>query len=169
MCWSVRPLPCGGSSWTNYNCKACWSTAFSSCIYFLAGISGMVTMVHVSHSLASSEQPQWVILGLTSAWSQRLDWTLRRPTGYQVFGHAFAILTAYLCLYMYTHSNYGGTCEVVYWFFQKLVDNFLQNYKTIRMLKVYLQICNLFEPLFDKYKYKGNDYCVITIIILLYY
>lgn len=43
-----------------------------SCIYFLTGSSVMVTVVHVSHGLAS-EQPQRVTLGPASDWTRDLS------------------------------------------------------------------------------------------------
>lgn len=82
-----------------------------SCIYFLTGSAVMVTVVRVSHGLAS-EQPQRVTLGPASNWTRDLSGCLgHKPEIKSLDMHSqnWCFISFCLPIYVFTCFSFGGT------------------------------------------------------------
>lgn len=110
---------CGGSTGTKHTWKAYCSTFFSSCIYFLAGSSAMITVVHVSHGQAPSEQPQRLTLGLASAGSRYLIeyvGCLPNASPLDIHSQNWCLICVCFSMYIFTHkgANVIKTVTITY-------------------------------------------------------
>lgn len=127
-----------------------------SCIYFLTGSSVMVTVVRVSHGLAS-EQPQRVTLGPASNWTRDLSGCLgHKPEIKSLVMHSqnWCFISFCLSIYACTCFSFGGIKQHINSRYEKLFADmngyrFRSSCVTLLQIQMWYKDVSLSEFLFE--------------------